>query len=74
MKPKGQNSHPEYYPLEVTVGEDIFHTYSTSSMGKLLMDVDYRELYARIKDGTNVVVANQSNKNISKFYAKYPGY
>jgi len=63
------NIHPKYHPVEVIISDDVFHTNSTFSGEKILMDVDFRKHPAWLKGARNVVDA--SNKNVSDFNKKY---
>ena len=68
MKPK---IHPNYKPLKVVIGNDVFVTNSTLRADEILMDIDFRKHPAWNKDVTNLV--NQSNKNVAEFNKKFGG-
>jgi large subunit ribosomal protein L31 len=62
--------HPEYKPLTIKIGSDVFTTNSTRG-GEILMEIDYRKHSAWTKDNSNLV--NQANRNISNFNKKFAG-
>lgn len=63
--------HPDYTPLKIKIGNDVFNTMSTLKGDEILMDVDYRKHPAWTKKG--VTTANDSNQNVSAFNKKFAG-
>jgi large subunit ribosomal protein L31 len=62
--------HPAYNKLKLRVGTETFDTMSTSHVGEMLMDVDFRQHPAWTKKGVSV---NNSNQSISAFNNKFSG-
>ncbi|MGI4775633.1 MAG: 50S ribosomal protein L31 [Janthinobacterium lividum] len=62
--------HPNYKPLKITIGEDVFETHSTLTSGEILMDVDYR-LHPAWAGGLKVV--SSSTKDVASFNKKFAG-
>lgn len=68
-----QNIHPAYHKLLIQFPQgDVCQTYSTSSAGTLLIDVDYRKHPAWTKSG--IAGANESSARVAKFNQKVGGF